>query len=74
MRRPAAPARHREQAVWDLAFRPDGQQLAAASLDTIQLWDPATGAAGPEIVRGEGALFETVAFSPDGDYARIGQR
>src|SRR5690348_16880296 len=53
-------------AVYAVAFSPDGQRLASASLDnTIKLWDAASGKEQAR-VRGHGDGVCGVAFSGDG--------
>ncbi len=52
--------------VMDVAFRPNGRQIASGSLDnTVKLWDPATG---KEVFtfRGHTQGVASVAFSMDG--------
>ncbi len=51
--------------VYGVAFSPDGQRLASASGDMVQLWDASVG---QEILRLRGNMttFYSVAFSPDG--------
>src|SRR5215213_3984117 len=61
-----APIITGHDAVWELAYHPDGQRLAASGLDRITFWDLATGTqVGPEIVPSQG-VFTPVAFSPFG--------
>jgi WD40 repeat protein/serine/threonine protein kinase len=53
-------------AIWAIAFSPDGSRLASASQDqTVKIWDARTG---QEIrtLPGEGGPVFGVAFSPDG--------
>jgi WD40 repeat protein len=55
-----------EEAVWSVAFSPDGTRLATGSDDDhVRLWDVASG---EEIARLEGHTerISVVAFSPDG--------
>jgi WD40 repeat protein len=58
--------------VTTVAFSPDGQRLASASVDqTIKLWDLATGF---EVLtlRGHKGVVNAVAFSPDGQRLATG--
>ena len=55
--------------VDQVAFSPDGKLLAAANLETIQLWDPATGRPAGSPIRaapGTDDVIWGMAFSPDG--------
>jgi WD40 repeat protein len=53
--------------VYDVAFSPDGQQLASAGNDgTVRIWTLATGGGLPVVLRGHDAAVRDVAFSPDG--------
>lgn len=55
-------------AIFSLAFRPDGRWLASASADhTIRLWD-VVDKKPLQTLTGHTATVYAVAFSPDGDY------
>jgi WD40 repeat protein len=55
-------------AVKAVAFSPDGQRLASASVDkTVKLWDVLTGKERTTLRHGECVL--SVAYSPDGKTA-----
>ena len=52
--------------VRDVAFSPDGTQIASASYDkTVRLWNSITGAA-HRTLEGHSGSVASVAFSPDG--------
>src|SRR4029077_5681383 len=58
-------------AVWKVAFSPDGRRLLSGSYKTFQLWDATTG----RLVRTFEEHTKTVwpvAFSPDGRYLLTG--
>jgi WD40 repeat protein/serine/threonine protein kinase len=52
-----------------VAYRPDGQRLAAAcSTATVLIWDLTSPAAAPQTLRGHAARVRSVAYRPDGQY------
>lgn len=54
------------RAVMSVAFSPDGQRLASASLDnTIKIWDATTGDC-QATLEGHSNAVISIAFSPDG--------
>ena len=59
--------------IWCVAYSPDGERIATASLDrTIRLWDVSTGAQLLLLEDKDGVL--SVAFSPDGKGLLSGSR
>ncbi len=61
-----ARLRGHRQAVWSVAFSPDGRRLASGSGDhTVKVWDLATGYE-TLTLRGHKDTVLSVAFSPDG--------
>ncbi|MBN1286726.1 MAG: protein kinase [Anaerolineae bacterium] len=54
--------------VWDLAFSPGGDKLAAANADgTVRLFNPGTGQE-IGVLRGHQGAVNAVAFRPDGEH------
>ena len=68
--RGARKARDVEQAVWSVAYSPDGSLLAASIVPgTIKIWDAKTGA-GRQVL--SAPSVRPVAFSPDGKLLATG--
>ena len=62
---PESWAGHRGDA-YDLAFAPDGKELATSGHDgAVRLWDPATGKT-KEVIRASSTEVNCAAYSPDG--------
>ena len=60
-------------AVGDIAYSPDGTRIATAGEDgTARLFDAATGEQ-QLVLRGHAYLVTGIAFSPDGNAARVGR-
>jgi WD40 repeat protein len=61
----AVPQQRPYDAVWSVAFSPDGKTLAVATDQVINLWDVASGRQ-PATLWGHTYWVTSVAFSPDG--------
>lgn len=58
--------RGHEDAVWDVAFSPDGAHIATTSRDrSVRIWAAATGQE-TLVLRGHTGMILSVAYSPDG--------
>jgi WD40 repeat protein len=69
------PLRGHEDAVWSIAFSPDGSRIVSGSQDkTLRLWDARTGRPIGEPLRGHEDAVWSVAFSPDGSRIVSGSR
>jgi WD40 repeat protein len=68
------PSRGRSSAVTDLAFSPDGQQLATTVMNeaTVRVWDVTTGKELWSLTGNPAQTVSCVAFSPDGSLLASG--
>lgn len=57
----------------DIAFTPDGRRLVGVMLETIAIWDAATGAERETLERDMGSTGDRLAVSPDGRWLAITQ-
>jgi WD40 repeat protein/predicted Ser/Thr protein kinase len=65
--RPMYDAAHTQQPITAIAFRPDGERLAAAGAKGVMVWEAATG----RLIlayKGHTDLVTAIAFSPDGKH------
>jgi hypothetical protein len=56
-----------------IAFAPDGRRVACVMIDTIVIWDAATGQESDSLRRGIGGTADSLALSPDGRWLAITQ-
>jgi WD40 repeat protein len=61
-----APSEYGDDIVYGLAFSPDGKLLATGSLNTITIWDVASGKVLITTDKAGNDYVDSVAFSPDG--------
>ena len=52
----------------DLAWSPDGKEIASTSGDNVAIWDTATGKMVYLFTKQGGTFVRTLAWSPDGKY------
>ena len=61
----ARDTKHPKVTILAVAFSPDGQTLAAAAQDVVELWDISSGKELPTL-KGHSKWIRSVRFSPDG--------
>ena len=64
------PGRHNDW-VSDVAFTPDGDRVAGIMMQSIVIWDAATGAETDCLDRGAGSSADRLAVSPDGRWLAV---
>ncbi len=62
---------HHNDFVSDVAFTPDGRRVVGIMMQTIVIWDAATGAETDSLDRGSGSSADRLAVSPDGRWLAV---
>lgn len=58
---------------WSVAFSPDGRQVAAGGVGTVQVWDATTGEEKATLRDPVTDLIHSLCFSPDGRSLAVGR-
>ncbi len=70
---PEPPGMHHDMFASDVAFTPDGRRVACVMMQSVVIWDAATGAETDCLDRGTGSSADRLAVSPDGRWLAVTQ-
>ena len=62
---------HHDMVASDVAFTPDGRRVAGVMMQSVVIWDAATGAETDCLDRGSGSSADRLAVSPDGRWLAV---
>jgi len=70
---PEPPGMHHDIFASDVAFTPDGRRVAGVMMQSVVIWDAATGAETDCLDRATGSSADRLAVSPDGRWLAVTQ-